>query len=43
MRKDEITRVAYVVLAAVVALLVLWALSYIFRSGEPNVELARTV
>ncbi len=43
MRKDEITRVAYVALAVLGGLLALWALSHIFRPGEPNVELARTV
>ena len=34
--------VVYIVLGVVGSLLALWALSSIFRAGDPNVELART-
>ncbi len=43
MKKQEIRRIAYVALAVLGGLFALWVLSHIFRSGEPNAELARTV
>ena len=43
MRKDRAQGIGNGVLVVVAALVGIWALSYIFRANDPNVELARTV